>query len=38
MENERPLDTKKFSRNHMRECEELLFVERDDVNRDKNNH
>lgn len=27
MGNKRPLDTKKFSRNHMRECEELLFAE-----------
>lgn len=36
MENEAPLDTTKFSKNHMKECEELLFVERDDVNNDKN--
>lgn len=27
MENQRALDTKKFSRNHMRECEELLSAE-----------
>lgn len=27
MEDKRPLDTKKVSRNHMREYEELLFVE-----------
>lgn len=27
MENKRPADTKKFSKNHMREREELLFAE-----------